>query len=81
MNLLMHSEVALELEQRLQARVGGRVRNLRVTHREGQTVLEGSSHSFYAKQLATQAMQEFRPTEEFVNDIVVETMTAVPYRG
>lgn len=72
MNLLTQSDVATELELKLQARVGGRIRNLRIVSRGGQTVLEGCSHTFYAKQLASQAMMEFRPAEEFVNDIVVD---------
>jgi len=72
MNLLTHSDVATELELQMQARVAGRVRNLRISNRAGLIVLEGCSHTFYAKQLASQAMMEFRPTEEFVNDIVVD---------
>jgi hypothetical protein len=72
MNLLIENEAALELEQHIQERVGGRVRNLRVFRREGQLVLEGCSHSFYAKQLATHAVLEFGPAEELVNDIVVD---------
>lgn len=72
MNLLTQSDAATELELQLQARIGGRVRNLRISSRGGRMVLEGCSHTFYAKQLATQAMMEFRPTEEFVNDIVVD---------
>ncbi|HTI50567.1 MAG TPA: hypothetical protein VL475_06445 [Planctomycetaceae bacterium] len=44
MNLLIENEAALELEQHIQERVGGRVRNLRVFRREGQLVLECCSH-------------------------------------
>jgi hypothetical protein len=72
MNLLTQSDAPTELELQLQSRIAGRVRNLRIVSRGGLIVLEGCSHSFYAKQLATQAMMEFRPAEEFVNDIVVD---------
>lgn len=72
MSLLIENEAALELEQHIHERVGGRVRNLRVFRREGQLVVEGCSHSFYAKQLATHAVLEFGPGEELVNDIVVD---------
>lgn len=72
MNLLIENEAALELEQHIQERVGGRVRNLRVFRREGRLVLEGCSHSFYAKQLATHAVLEIGPAEELINDIVVD---------
>lgn len=72
MSLLMESEMSLELEHHIQVRVGGRVRNLRVFRRDGQLVLEGSSASFHAKQLATHAVLEFGPAEELINDIVVD---------
>lgn len=72
MSLLLETEMSLELEHHIQDRVGGRVRNLRVFRRDGQLVLEGLSASFYAKQLATHAVLEFGPEEEFVNDIVVD---------
>jgi hypothetical protein len=72
MSLFVESEAALELEQHIQERVGSRVRNLRVFRREGQLILEGCSHSFHAKQLATHAVLEFGPPEELVNDIVVD---------
>lgn len=72
MSLLIESEAVLELEQHIHERVAGRVRNLRVFRREGQLVVEGCSHSFYAKQLATHAVLEFGPSEELVNDIVVD---------
>ena len=72
MNLLIENEAALELEQHVQERVGGRVRNLRVFRRAGQLVLEGFSRSFHAKQLATHAILELGPGDELLNRIVVE---------
>lgn len=72
MNLLIENEAALEIEQHIQERVGGRVRDLRVFRRDGRLVLEGFSHSFHAKQLATHAVLESGLSDELVNDIVVD---------
>ncbi|MGQ0633387.1 MAG: hypothetical protein ACT4QC_02155 [Planctomycetaceae bacterium] len=72
MSVLIETEPAFEVEQHLQERLGGRVRNLRAFRRDGQLVLEGLSVSFYAKQLATHAALEMGPTEELVNEIVVD---------
>lgn len=72
MNLLAETETSLELEHRILERMAGRVRNLRVVRNEGRLILEGSSASFYAKQLATHAALEFAPAEELVNAIHVE---------
>lgn len=72
MNLLIELESANEVEQHLHERLRGRVRNLRAFRRDGQLILEGSSHSFYAKQLATHAVLELGRIEELVNDIVVD---------
>lgn len=72
MSLLIESEEVLELEQRVQERVGGRIRNLRVFRRAGQLVLEGYSRSFHAKQLATHAVLELGSGDELQNRIIVE---------
>ncbi|MFN0052527.1 MAG: hypothetical protein ACKV0T_10055 [Planctomycetales bacterium] len=72
MNTLVESENLLQLEQHIQDRVGGRVRNLRAFHRDGQLVLEGFSPTFHAKQLATHAVLEFGAGDELVNEILVE---------
>lgn len=72
MPLVIETDADLAVEQHIQERVGGRVRNLRVVRRAGQLILEGSSHSFYAKQLATHAVLELGTAEELVNDIVVD---------
>jgi hypothetical protein len=71
-NLLTEHEMLLELEQHLQERIGGRIRNLRVYRRDGRLVLEGRSASFHAKQLATHAALEFGPGEELTNAIIVD---------
>jgi hypothetical protein len=72
MNLSAETETSLELEHRILERIAGRVRNLRVVRNAGRLVLEGSSASFYAKQLATHAALEFAPAEELINAIHVE---------
>ena len=72
MNLLIENEAALELEQHVQDRLGSRVRNLRVFRRGGQLILEGSSRSFHAKQLATHAVLEYGRDDELVNHIIVD---------
>ena len=70
--MLAETEVSLELEHRILERIAGRVRNFRVVWADGRLILEGSSSSFHAKQLATHAALEFAPAEELVNAIVVE---------
>ncbi len=72
MPTLTESETSLELEHRILERIAGRVRNLRVVRSEGRLVLEGSSSSFHAKQLATHAALELAPADELVNAITVD---------
>src|SRR5262245_46121712 len=52
MKSFAQAETDLELEYRILQRIPGRVRNLRVMRQDGCLVLEGSSPSFHAKQLA-----------------------------
>jgi hypothetical protein len=70
--MLTESESSLELEHHILERIAGRVRNLRIVRSEGRLILEGSSTSFHAKQLATHAALEFAPEDELVNAITVE---------
>jgi hypothetical protein len=70
--MFVEAETSLELEHRILERLAGRVRNLRVFRSEGRLVLEGSSTSFHAKQLATHAALEFAPADELVNAITVD---------
>ena len=72
MPMFVEAETSLELEHRILERLAGRVRNLRVFRSEGRLVLEGSSTSFHAKQLATHAALEFAPADELVNAITVD---------
>jgi hypothetical protein len=72
MQMLSEPETSLELEHRILERIAGRVRNLRVVRSAGRLILEGSSASFHAKQLATHAALEFAPDDELVNSITVD---------
>ncbi|HLJ09761.1 MAG TPA: hypothetical protein VKU82_01160 [Planctomycetaceae bacterium] len=72
MKMFSECEVSLELEHRILERIAGRVRNLRVVRSDGRLILEGSSASFHAKQLATHAALEFAPADELVNAITVD---------
>jgi len=70
--MLADTETSLELEHRILERIAGRVRNLRVVWSDGRLILEGSTSTFHAKQLATHAALECAPADELVNAIVVE---------
>jgi hypothetical protein len=72
MRMLREPESSLELEHRILERIAGRIRNFRVVRNPGCLILEGSSTSFYAKQLATHAALEFAPGDELVNSITVD---------
>ena len=72
MPIFTEPETSLELEHRILERIAGRVRNLRVFRSQGRLVLEGSSTSFHAKQLATHAALELAPADELVNAITVD---------
>lgn len=72
MKSFAQAETNLELEHRILQRIPGRVRNLRIMRQDGCLVLEGSSPSFHAKQLATHAALELAPADEWINAITVE---------
>jgi osmotically-inducible protein OsmY len=72
MKMLAEAETTLEIEHRILERIGGRIRNLRVIRSDGRMILEGSSGSFHAKQLATHAALEMAPEDEWINAITVD---------
>src|SRR6476660_7903002 len=72
MQMISEAEVSLELEHRILERIAGRVQNLRVIRMPGRLILEGSTGSFHAKQLATHAALELAPEEELINSITVD---------
>jgi hypothetical protein len=54
----MSWEETVRLEARLQDRLGGRIHNLRILVCDDGLVLQGHSRTYYAKQLAQQAVME-----------------------
>jgi hypothetical protein len=60
-----------ELESRVQKRLNGRVRNLRLSLRENGLVLEGQTQSYYVKQLAQHAIMEAIDLPISANEIEV----------
>ncbi|MBI3411816.1 MAG: hypothetical protein HY040_26085 [Planctomycetes bacterium] len=59
------------LEAHLQSRLGRRVRDFRLRHNGNGLVLNGHASTYYAKQLAQQAVMEATDRPILANDIVV----------
>lgn len=59
------------IEQRIQARTSGRIRNLKVVCSDGQVRISGQCATFYTKQLAQHAAMGVIEDETVVNEIVV----------
>lgn len=64
-------EELAELETRIQSRLNGRIRDLRLIVRHGGLVLEGHTHTYYAKQLAQHALMEATDLPIVANEIAV----------
>jgi hypothetical protein len=60
-----------QLEARAQSRLNGRVRDFRVLVRGHGLVLQGHAHTYYAKQLAQQAVLEAAALPILANEIQV----------
>jgi hypothetical protein len=56
----------------------GRVRDLRVLHREGRIVLVGNVTSYYAKQLAQHFLLKVLPAVALLNEIEVRPVISTP---
>jgi hypothetical protein len=65
------SEKESRLETHLQARLGSRVRDLRVVCRNDGVILQGSACTFYAKQLAQHSVMEITNLPVLANEIEV----------
>ena len=65
------SEEETQLEMHIQARLGGRVRGLRVVRRDSGFVLQGRTRSYYAKQLVVHAAMKATNLPILVNEIEV----------
>jgi hypothetical protein len=60
-----------ELEARINGRSNGRIRELRLSLRRGEIVIEGFAETYYAKQLAQHAVMEACDVPICANDLHV----------
>ena len=67
------SEKEARLEMHLQARLGSRVRDLRVVCRNDGVIVQGSSRTYYAKQLAQHLVMEITNLPILANEIEVHS--------
>jgi hypothetical protein len=66
-----HLALEMNVRRRIESRLLGRIRNLRVRSSDGLVVLEGECTTFYTKQLAQHAAMGVLEDEQLENDIVV----------
>jgi hypothetical protein len=66
-----HRQLALQIRQRIESRLGGRVRDLSVRCVGDTVVLEGSCATYYTKQLAQHAALGVLEQEQLENEIIV----------
>lgn len=66
-----HRHLAVAIRQRIESRLGGRVRDLAIRVRGDTIVLEGNCATFYTKQLAQHAALGVLEDEQLENAIVV----------
>jgi hypothetical protein len=64
-------EKETRLETHIQARLGSRVRYLRVVCRNNGVILQGSADTYYAKQLAQHSVMEITDLPILANEIEV----------
>ena len=65
------SKEETHIETHVQARLGSRLRFLRVVCRNSGVVLQGSAHTYYAKQLAQHSVMEITNLPILANEIEV----------
>lgn len=65
------SEKETRLETHIQSRLGSRVRHVRVVCQNHGVILQGSAHTYYAKQLAQQSVMEITDLPILANEIDV----------
>jgi len=66
-----HRALAIAIHQRIESRLFGRVKNLRVRAFSGTVILEGECATYYTKQLAQHAAMGILEDEHLENSIVV----------
>jgi hypothetical protein len=69
--MLDFPDLRQELETRVRARTGGRLRKLDIQLSPEGVVLYGESTTFHVKQLAQHGVRELLPNVQLRNDIVV----------
>lgn len=69
----------IQLEARLRGRLIGRVHDLRLVARDNGVVLQGSSRTYHAKQLAQEALLEARCVPLVANEIQVNPIASDPF--
>jgi len=69
--MLDFPDLRQELETRVRARTGGRLRKLDIQLSPEGVVLQGESATFHVKQLAQHGVRELLPNVQLRNDIVV----------
>ena len=70
-SFLPHDELANRIRERIETRLPGRVRELRVNISKNTVVLDGSCSTFYTKQLAQHAAMGVLEFEKLRNNISV----------
>ena len=65
------SEKEMRLETHIKSRLGSRVRHVRVVCRNNGVILQGSAHTYYAKQLAQHSVMEITKLPILANEIDV----------
>lgn len=70
--LSAHEDLTARLERIVQARTGGRIRDLRIDLFDGQIVVAGIVPTYYTKQLVTHAVLEEIKDRELSNVVDVE---------
>jgi hypothetical protein len=73
MPLFVPSQLRRELEERVHARTGRRVRQLAIDLSPERVVLRGVAASYHVKQLAQHGVRDVLPQVRLENAIVVET--------
>ena len=70
-----------EIQRLLQRQLRGRVRNVRVIHREGHVALQGIATNYHAKQLAQHLVLNTLDSVILVNEIDVPHSISEPRAG
>ena len=81
MNDMIPSPRLEELEELLRQQLRGRVREVHAVLRDGQVVVHGIAHSYYAKQLAQHLALPLLKGAPFVNELEVRRGNPPPEPG